>query len=188
MIEREEVQDLVNRTAKPGQPMLSVYLDVDSARELNRQRGFEAALKNMVRTLGKRIEGERGRKQFEADTARVQRFVAGLKPTAQGLVMFCHESDGLFWQRQLRARLRNDAHWADAPHVRPLLELFDDHERFGVVLVDKTRARLFTIFLGEIEEHAGAYAPAEVRHAKTIGKDRLHSQPGLERRAEHHAL
>ncbi|MBM3892445.1 MAG: hypothetical protein FJ388_25290 [Verrucomicrobia bacterium] len=168
--------------------MLSVYLDVDSARELNRQRGFEAALKNMLRALEKQIGGDRERKQFVADAERVQRFVAGLKPTAQGLVAFCRDADGFFWHQQVRVPLRNDAHWADVPYVRPLLELFDDHERYGVVLADKTRARLFTVFLGEVEEHTGAYSTAEVRHAKSIGKDRLHSQPGLDRRAEHHAL
>ncbi|MBM3889389.1 MAG: hypothetical protein FJ388_09710, partial [Verrucomicrobia bacterium] len=64
MIERAEVQSLINRASSPSEPMLSVYLDVDSARELNRQRGFEAALKNMLRALEKQIGGDRERKQF----------------------------------------------------------------------------------------------------------------------------
>jgi peptide chain release factor subunit 1 len=38
------------------------------------------------------------------------------------------------------------------PDLAPLLELVDEYERYAVALVDKETARLFTVFLGEIEE------------------------------------
>ena len=44
----------------------------------------------------------------------------------------------------------------DAPNsaadVARLLEILDDHERYAVGPVRRRRARLFTLFLGEIEE------------------------------------
>jgi len=36
--------------------------------------------------------------------------------------------------------------------VEPLLELLDEYEPYAVALVDKEKARFFSIFLGEIEE------------------------------------
>jgi hypothetical protein len=37
-------------------------------------------------------------------------------------------------------------------HRSRLLEILDAYERYAVALVDKRYARLFTVFLGEIEE------------------------------------
>ncbi|MBI5688285.1 MAG: hypothetical protein HZC54_24700 [Verrucomicrobia bacterium] len=188
MIAREEVERVVARNSKPGSPMLSVYLDVDPTQEVNRQRGFEPALKNMLRTIEGQLNSDRERKVFAGNALRVMRFVSGYKPTAQGLVMFGREADGFFWHRELHAPLRNDAHWDDSPHLRPLLETMDDYERYGVILTDKARARLFTVFLGEIEEHSGVFTADDVRHTKTVGTDHWRSQTHFERTSDLHAL
>ncbi len=72
-------------------------------------------------------------------------------------------------------------------YIRPLLEATDKYERFGVVLTDKTQARFFVVFLGEIEEEFEAFAPAEVKHVKTTGTDHIWSQKRIQRKAEVHA-
>src|SRR5262249_24438715 len=54
----------------------------------------------------------------------------------------------------------------------------------GVTLVDKTHARLFSVFLGEIEEHCEVFAPAEVTHTKTTGTDWIWSQKRFQRKAD----
>jgi peptide subunit release factor 1 (eRF1) len=77
--------------------------------------------------------------------------------------------------------------WRDVPYVRPLLELIDEHERYGVVLTDREHARLFSIFLGEIEEHKEVFAKAEVTHIKTSGTDHIRSQMNIQRKADLHA-
>ena len=41
------------------------------------------------------------------------------------------------------------------PHLAPLLDVVDDYERYAVALVDKERARLFTVFMAQIEEGRG---------------------------------
>ena len=185
---REEVERVVARNSKPGSPMLSVYLDVDPTREVNRQRGFEPALKNLLRSIERHLTGERERKEFEANAGRVMRFVSGYKPAARSLVVFGRESDGFFWQRELQAPLNNDARWDDSPYLRPLMEVMNDSERCGVILADKARARLFTVFLGEIEEHPGVFTTADVRHTKTVGTDHWRSQTHFERTSDLHAL
>ena len=188
MMAREEVEKGVARNSKPGSPMLSVYLDVDPTREVNRQRGFEPALKNMLRSIERQIASERERKEFMANAGHVMRFVSGYKPAARSLVVFGRESDGFFWQRELQAPLHNDARWDDSPYLRPLTEVMNGSERYGVILADKARARLFTVFLGEIEEHAGVFTTADVRHTKTVGTDHWRSQTHFERTSDLHAL
>ena len=42
---------------------------------------------------------------------------------------------------------------ADRPYLRPLLTLIDEFERYMILLVDKQTARLFVVYLGEIEEY-----------------------------------
>lgn len=52
------------------------------------------------------------------------------------------------------------------PYVAPLLFALDEYERYGVVLLDKERWRLFEVFMGEIEEVEDAFravAPEEWR-------------------------
>jgi hypothetical protein len=49
----------------------------------------------------------------------------------------------------------------------------DEFERYGVILTDRAQSRLFTVFMGEIEEHHEAFAEDEVRHSKTTGKDQI---------------
>lgn len=76
--------------------------------------------------------------------------------------------------------------WEPTPYVRPLLEAFDDHERYGVVVVDKEHARIFTVFLGEIEEEREALAAAEVRHKDASGTDHWRSQMHFQRQDDMH--
>jgi peptide subunit release factor 1 (eRF1) len=44
--------------------------------------------------------------------------------------------------------------WESTPDVAPLLDVVDEYERYAVALVESNRARLFTVFMGSIEEHA----------------------------------
>jgi len=184
---RAELEALLERKPVEGSPVLSVYLDVDLSRPENLNRGFETSLANLLRSLERGIEGRREKEEFGQDAQRVRRFVAGYTPHGTGLAIFCDESAGLFWSRELHVPIRSDARWSPAPHIRPLLELLDEHDRYGVILTDRVRSRLFTVFLGEIEEHREAFAALDVHHTKTTGTDRIWSQSHLQRKADTHA-
>jgi peptide subunit release factor 1 (eRF1) len=55
-----------------------------------------------------------------------------------------------------------------------------------VVLLDNESARLFTVFIGEIEEHADAMAPAPTRRYKASGTDKMLSESRFQHKAEAH--
>jgi peptide subunit release factor 1 (eRF1) len=110
-----------------------------------------------------------------------------MEARAKGLVLFCDESEKFFWAREIKVAVRNNARWNDAPYVAPLLEIFDEYERYGVVLADREHARLFTVFMGEIEEHQDALAPLPVERTRTTGTDQILSERKFQSNADTHA-
>lgn len=175
------------REVRPGSPVLSVYLDTDQSRDINIERGFEIVLKDMLREIKQRLDKDEMGK-FQADAERVQQFVKEeYHDVKRGLVIFSDQSEDLFQHIELNVRVRSVARWEETPYVRPLVELMDEYERYCVALADRERARLFTIYLGEIEEHREMEASADVRHIKSSGLDHLRSQMNIERKADEHA-
>lgn len=186
ILSRSDLEELIQREAKPGSPVLSVYLNTDQSREINIERGFEVVLKDLLREIRQNLD-EGTRPQFDADAERVRKFVEEYREVKRGLAIFCDSSDNLFWHRELNVRLRNGARWDETPYVRPLLELLDEYERYGVVLTDRKQARFFTFFMGQMEEHSQAVAPLDVTHINAPGTDHIESQMTIQHKADQHA-
>lgn len=188
MISIRDLEQLMKREPKPGSPTLSVYLSTDPSRPGNTRRSFQAVLSQMLRSIEEQLKEQPLQKQFAEDAERVRQVVETHVPREKSLAIFCDSSEDLFWLRGLQVRVRDDAHWDDAPYLRPLLEALDEYERYGVVLIEHGRSRLFTVFMGEIEEHVDAFATASVRHLKSTGTDHLWSQKQFQRKKDVHAL
>lgn len=186
MITKYELESLRKYEARPESPVLSVYLHLERADGANAAHAMLTKLRQMLKTIEQTLS-EPERHHFNADAESVLQKMDGYQLHGQSVVIFCDVSEN-FWRRyDLQAPVRNQSWWEETPHVRPLFELIEEYERFGVVLADKTHARLFTVFLGEIEEQHEAFAPAEVKHVKTPARDRLRSQANMQRKAEMHA-
>jgi peptide chain release factor subunit 1 len=185
MISKADLEFLTERKAVQNSPVLSVYLDIDQSKAVNLQRRFEASLKDMLRSIEKRLDKTQ-LKNFAADAERVGEYVSGLEPRAKGCLCFADDSEKFFWARTINAPVHNQARWSDTPYVVPLLEIFDEHERYGVVLVDKAHARLVSVHIGEIEEHFDALAPLPVRRVRTTGTDHILSERRFQSKAQTH--
>ena len=185
MISKPDIDALAKRQTVPGSPVLSVYLDIDQSKAVNLKRRFEIALNSLLATTAAGAHREQ-QESFAADAEPVRRFVAELEPRAKGVVIFADASENFFWAREIHVEARNRARWADTPYVAPLLEIIDEHERYGIVLLDKESARLFTVFAGEIEEHYDAITPASVRRYKASGTDHVLSESRSQRKAATH--
>jgi len=185
MISKSDVDAIVGRKAVPDSQVLSVYLDIDQSKPVNLKRRFEAALHDMLQSLEAQLD-EPKRDSFSADARRVRQHVSTLEPRAKGWICFADDSEDFFWMREIKAPVRALARWQETPYVAPMLEVLDEYERYGVALVDKEQARLFTVFIGEIAEHYHAFAPAPVQHFKTTGTDQWLSARRFQKRAEMH--
>lgn len=73
-------------------------------------------------------------------------------------LLACFASEEGFWgEYQLPVSLPSRIHVGSEPYLRPLSGLLEQFERHGLLVVDKNQARLFTLQLGEIEEHLGIF-------------------------------
>jgi hypothetical protein len=184
LISKSDVEALTNIGA--AGPVLSLYLDTDQSNMSNINHGFETVFKNMTRKV--QLSDEDMKREFFEDVQRVVHFLDHYRETRRALIVFCDASEDLFWSRELGVNVRNLLRWREKPYVQPLLELMDEHERYGVILTDRAKSRLMMIFLGEIEEYREAFATADVKHFKSPGMDHPHSQMQFQRKSDLHAL
>src|SRR4030095_739510 len=124
-------------------------------------------------------------KAFEIAAERMQDFVARYHLGAHGLALVFDASDGYFWSLEADFPIRSQIRWGREVFVGPLAVAIDEYERVGIVLLDRANLRLFTMFLGEVEEQIQeGFNHKRVRHNKTVGMDHLASASRAQRKAD----
>lgn len=148
------LEDLVmlQECSREGQYVVSVYLDVRPQERENQK--YLRHYRNMV----KEKEATAGHPDWQsailADMERIESWLAHTYDrTGRGLAIFACGAAGLWRAYRLPAPVRNRLVVETRPYVRPLAMLADEYERYGVLLVDKEVARVFLVYMGEIEEY-----------------------------------
>ena len=181
-------------------PVTTCYLDVDG-RRMSRQRDYRQELDRVLRSARVRANGTAS---VAADLDRIESYVgAGFdRSTTRGLAMFsCSAHD--FWEVvALPVPVRTRVVINQAPAVAQLESFAQDFERFGVLLVDKQRARLLVFQYGELIDrselfdelprdydtrghgdqgdvtaHVDALAAAHIRHAADVAFHVFQNEP-----------
>jgi peptide subunit release factor 1 (eRF1) len=185
MILARDLDALFAWKAPEGHAILSLYLDRKAARGLWSFSDCQPILKKLLKDLENEVtEPERPRLQETSRSVLSRLMREGW--TGRSLAVFAPSNGDPPWLRALNVPVRSQAHWGSTPYLRPLVEALGDYERYGVVLSDKARARLFTIFLGVIEEERDAFNPEPVKHVASTGSDQARTM-NLQRRSEEHA-
>lgn len=152
MIDREAIDALRQRAEEATGPVLTAYVLTDPSLPANAAGAWATRLRNALKEAGvpaSLASRVLGRLQSSAVRART-------------LVVVATDD----WMEQLP--LQVDLPTADlrhgrslvrygAPYLTPLLQVLDEHARYGVLLMDAQRWRLFEVFAGEIEERADAF-------------------------------
>ena len=176
MIRHRDVEQLQQLSQAPGKT-LTVYLDVDQTNPANRKRQFETHLKDLLKQLRASHPDD---EELAQACGEVEEITKRIEPTGRTLVLARHRKLGVTFRKVIRIGLPSFAYWSNGAFLRPLLEALDEHERFGIVLVDQKRARLFTVFLGDIEEHKDLISQIPPRPDAPTA-DKLRSQSRMER-------
>jgi peptide chain release factor subunit 1 len=187
MLSRRDLEPLLKYVSSKSSPVLSLYLDVDLARPANRNRGILVAARALLAALREESDSGPQTAELDGDARRAEAFLADYAPSGKSLALFCDASEDFLWHHTLPVHLQPDARYRPDPHVRPLLEMLEEQERYGIVLLDRRKARLYSAVLGEIEEHSEAFAPLDVSSRRTTGTDHLFSEKRFQRRAHEHA-
>lgn len=145
--------------------VLSVYLNTDPTEEQTEAAKIE--LRNLFKQvdLPEDIQAIEHYVNFEYDWA------------AKGLAIFSDQRNGFFHAFQFDLPLPNSIFTDEKPVVRPLVHLMDQFTGWGIVLVDKQSARLFSLEMGALVE-AESILGDEVKQQKRGGGDMMHGRKG----------
>jgi peptide chain release factor subunit 1 len=158
MISGKELQELVDFHTEESS-VLSLYLNVDPTQHIKDE--YRLTLKSMLKEVADAASAK--------DLAEVEKyFDFQYDWQGKGVVIFsCLEED--FWRAYpLAVPVENHIFVAESPYIKPLTDVLDEYERYGVVLVDREGARLFLFNQGELEETYGALGE-EVKRIKRGG-------------------
>lgn len=141
MFTRKELEELVHSDTR-NQPVLSVYLNTDLAKHRKEERRL--ALRKLLDSLGQ---------DATDDGERVQRFIdQEYDWQSLGVAVFSSLPADFWHVVRLAVPVFDYATFEAQPNVRLLANVLDEHEAYGIVLVDRDHARFFAVHLGEIEE------------------------------------
>jgi hypothetical protein len=129
-------------------PVLSAYIDTNPATRRNQGHppGYLAWLKTSTRRLQRRVAADE-RKAFQETVRRLEREFRTRPARARAIVAFI----GPRTREVLRLQVAVDdeLHWGP-PALKQLFWLLDEHRPAGVVVVSRTEARFFRVWLGEV--------------------------------------
>ncbi|HWQ27637.1 MAG TPA: Vms1/Ankzf1 family peptidyl-tRNA hydrolase [Dehalococcoidia bacterium] len=135
----------------PEDGVLSVYLNVEPA-HMERE-GFEAALLDLWKPLRQQVRNTAAEQRVEEEIARVNEYVRSWEePPGRSVAMFSCAPLDAFIPIALEVPVIDGAHFGPRPYLVPLIGALDEYERYCVTLVDKERARILTVWLGEIRD------------------------------------
>ena len=167
-----------------GASVVSLYLDVDGRRFV-RPKDYELRLDALLREGGERRNSHAAAAE---DLERVAAHVkAGIDRSAtRGLVVFSCAAHGLWQVIELPVPVRNQLVVNATPHIRQLETVLDEYERFGVLLADRQRARMFVFELGALVDKNELFDQLP-RHEDDRGDwDRDHVRDHAAHAAHHH--
>jgi len=127
---------------------VSLFLNVDG-RQRPRPEDYRIPLDSLIKEAMSKESGSTAAK----DLGRIQSFVAGEfeRAKSRGLAVFA-SADELWEVVPLPVPVDDYLVVNMTPHVRQLETILDDHERIGVLLTDRQRARLLVVHLTEVIE------------------------------------
>lgn len=160
MLTREQGREIKNLLEQPT-PVASLYLDINPAKPDNTLKAVLLRARNALGGL-------------EIPQAVVVKVLTKLEelPTGRSQIVIAGEDFLKSWSLQIELPLVEgvEARWGEV-YLAPLLYALDEFERFGVVWLSSDKARLFEVFLGEIEELPGAFQAVNPAQWKQLSND-----------------
>ena len=188
MITREQINELAE-FEDPTSGAISFYFQPSTPR--NKAHKEEAILtKDLGREALRQIESNGKSESARADIERIMRLSQELRNNgAHAKAVFACSARNFWREYDLPARLSGtqlvlNRHF----YLRPLAQLLGAFPTLGIVLVDRHRARLFELRLGELSEHMDLFHPLTRRGRSDgfMGYDGGHAERRVEDEALHH--
>ena len=187
-IERDLSQ--IERFRHPdGGPVLSLYLDLEPTGVVG--GSLQAQLDGVLEQVrGELAQDPKATGLLDRAVDAVVRKVGELDPRSRAVAAFVSPDVDFLRVVPLPDPVVPAAYWDRTPHLMELLASVDEHERAIVALVDREHARVYRVFMGQIEEVVLEAAPAadDAHSRERSGRNgsRAYGQRSVERRHEWH--
>ena len=147
-------------------------------------------VKDLAREALRSLESKEKKESARADIERVQRLSGDLRSNgSHAKAVFACSAKNIWREYDLPASLPGTQLFVDRHfHLKPVAQLLGAFPRLGVVLVDRHRARIFDLRLGELTEREGLFQPLsrKGRSDGYAGYDGGHAQRRVEDEARQH--
>lgn len=164
MMTRSELEELSSYRVD-SQPVVSFYLAIEKGEPDEDQ--YAIRLKNLInraQAQKQRWSGAQAR-SIDKDLNQIQRLVTEERVRGtKSLAVFASNISGLWQLYRLSLPVRNRLVIAPSPYVKPLIRLFESSGPYCTVLIEKGRARIFVLRLGEVEERTDVFGVVPGRH------------------------
>ncbi|MDP1809144.1 MAG: hypothetical protein Q8L35_06365 [Actinomycetota bacterium] len=178
-----------------GTFVVSLYLNVDGAKH-PRLQDYEKELRGLLHQAEREwIHGDKGvdkakRRSLKQDLDKIGAFVTGnwRRDGQKGLAVFSCAAAGFWHVFELPVGVPSALIVGDEPYAKTLTAVLDEYKRYCVVSVDRRKARYFTVYLGEIEEHHGVFVDERVPDQVKEGEWASLRQSRIARHIEDHVL
>jgi peptide chain release factor subunit 1 len=147
-------------------------------------------IKDLAREALRHLESKGMKDCAKTDIERVVRLASELRSNGTyGKAVFACADQGVWWEYELPATLSGTQMFVDRHfHLKPMAHLLGAAPLLGVVLIDRHRARIFDLRLGELSEREDLFHPLPRRGRSDgfAGYEGGHAQRRVEDEARQH--
>lgn len=161
MLSMADLRELADHNGKGGY-FVSLYLNVDP--NFNKKGDYIVHIKNMLKQTTESLD-KAVYKRVKEDLEKIEHYVLTNKRMfKRGLALFSSKELSLWREYNLGVPVKNELIVDKSIYTKPLLDILNNYQRYGVLLIGKDSARIFIVHLGEIVEYG------EVHTADIPGK------------------
>jgi len=155
-----ELKEILN-FIPTGELIISIYLPVDSSK-LSRQ-DYITQLNSMIGQSRENLEKEENLNKNQKKNLldlfeKIKKYVNEVFRPESAKTLLIYAGEKGFWEEirlpvVLKPRLVIDP----KPHTQVLRNLLQNYKRYGILLIDKEKAQIYSMYLGEIKEYLAAF-------------------------------
>ncbi len=160
-------------------PVISLYLNVTPPRD------FAAELNSMLHNARRHVENRFDKIQFKKVDKLFEKIEHHLResagrPERTRMVVVFADADGLWQQYLLPVSLPSQIVVEPDIYIRPLTVLLDEFDRYCVLIADSRKARIFSLYLGDLEEKPDVFIEDNVPDRVRANRSRIRATGNIQ--------
>jgi peptide chain release factor subunit 1 len=164
MLTRHDIEHLIS-FHNPDFPVVSFYFNVEKGE--SGEGKYTTRFKNLLAQV-EEDKSQWSKPQMDSlgrDLDRIKAFVRDQQVRGgRGLIAFACSAAGLWQTYSFQQSVGDHLIVEHEPYLKPLFRLLGHYDRYCTVLVGKGRARIFLLYLNEIEERSDIVSTVPKRH------------------------